>query len=57
MDLYEIFENFTDGLGIDPEYVGEEKPPSDEDPEKEEGGTPPGGSPPGYRKSQGDWGP
>jgi len=57
MDIFEIFDIFTDGLGIDPEYVGEEKPPSDEEPEKEEGGTPTGGSPPGYRKSQGDWGP
>ena len=36
MNIFEIFDIFTDGLGIDPEYVGEEKPPSSEDPEKEE---------------------
>ena len=57
MSIFDILGDFTDGLGIDPEYVGEEKPPSDDSSEKEEGGTPPGGSPPGYRKSPGDWGP
>ena len=57
MGIFDILGDFTDGLGIDPEYVGEEKPPSDDSSEKEEGGTPPGGSPPGYRKSPGDWGP
>ena len=57
MDIFDIFDHFTDGLGIDPEYVREENPSSDEDPEKEEGGTPTGGPIPGYHKSDGDWGP
>lgn len=57
MDLFEIFEHFTDGLGIDPEYISEDVPPSDQESEKEEGGTPTGGSGPHQRQSPGDWGP
>jgi hypothetical protein len=57
MDIFEIFENFTDGLGVDPEYVSEDKIPAENSQETDDGGSPTGGALPGYNKSTGDWGP
>ena len=57
MDIFDIFDNFTDGVGIDPDFISEEKLPSDEEPEKEDGGYPTGGYDRGSNKSTGDWGP
>ncbi len=53
MDFHEMFENFTNGYGFDPDWVsdGEHKDRKQERHEEEDYDVP------ARKKSEGDWGP